>query len=183
MGFSSKGVSSENSSAKIKLGEKVLVTLSKVEVDKDGNLFISVSNKSGMMKHKEFNIDPSDPKYNADWAATEVERIKHVATCFIDEEDIDEIEAADFNGWAQQLALLLEPHYGKTFTCKIVRNKKNWPSFPTFTNFASSEKEERDWGTDASYDFYEYEAEPNAKKDADKDGGSAPEAKSEDDEF
>jgi hypothetical protein len=183
MGFSSKGVSSKNSNAKIKLGEKCLVKLDKFEVDDKGNLYICVSNDSGSMRHMEYNIDPTDPKYVAKYAATEVERIKHVACCFIDEEDIDAIEAPNFKGWAEQLTLLLTPHFGGVFTLKIVKNKKNWPSLPMFTNFASSELSPCDWSTDEGYDIYEYSASPDSDKEADKDQVDSKSQEASDDDF
>jgi hypothetical protein len=181
--FSSKGVKSRNNNSKIELGERVACTLDKMSVEADGHLTFNVSNDTGVMSHKELSIDPTHPSYNEKYAADKIERIKHVCCCFIDEEDIDDIEAPDFKSWAEQLVSMMTPHFGGSMVAKIVRSKKNWPTFPLYTNFCSSEKAPAGWTTNPTYDIYEYSSEPSAKDNADKDDQVKPQAKSDDDEF
>ena len=139
MGFSTKGVSATNEKAQLVAGEKVVAIFESAKVDEKGHLVLQIRNASGGMKVTEFNIDPAHPKYQEKYADYQMSRIKHVACGFVSAETVDAVVGADYAGWAKQLVEVLRPHFGKSATWKITLNNKNFPGFPMFPNFISTE--------------------------------------------
>lgn len=166
--FSTKGREATNAGGKMKPGERENVIFVSVEVDDKGDMYFNFKNDSGVMRHKEFAIDPTHEAFKPENADRTMNRIYHIACGLAPQKSVDAIngDGVPFATWAGQLAALLNQKAGLEGQAKIVVHK-NFPTFPLFPNFFSSELNKCDWTSNPAYDKYEYEAvKPDAEGDA-----------------
>lgn len=160
MNFSSKNVAATNTSSPMKPGPEVKCELTKLEVDEKGNVKVVFQNETGTLSKTEFKIDPTHEKYDAEKSEWTMERLVHIFTAFIPQEQLDTIEETTFEAWAKRAIALVGDNYkGKECTLKVVVNKKNFVDLPTFTNFLSTEFRPCTWNVNPKYDKFEFSAD------------------------
>jgi hypothetical protein len=111
-----------------------------LETASNGNPYLKFhfeGEKGEQVAHTEWPIDPS--KENAEKKIKNfLIRIKHICTKFVPEDAVN-INAADFEGFANQVIALLKPNLNKTkVRLKLIYNYKNYVSVPAYVPFIES---------------------------------------------
>lgn len=168
--FSTKGINANNVNAPMKPGEKVDAVFAKAEVTPEGHIDFFFKNDTGSLKHREFCIDPSHPKFDADNANLSMEKITHICAALVDKTKLDAIngDGVPFATWAGQVAALLTANAAnKPVVIHVIVRDGKFVSFPRYRNFISSDLNECGWTTNPDYHKYEFvKATPDAEGDA-----------------
>lgn len=188
-GFSTKNATGKNTKAVMPPMKRQTAQFVGAEVDDQGNLWFVFKNDAGTYRHKENRIDRSHPSFKS-WMEEELmDRVKHIATGFVDAEDIDGIDTGEdesFEGWARQAVEVLRPSFENKEECeiKLVVNPRNFVDFPKYPDFLSTERRPLNWTDNPKYDKYEFsEKKADANPDGKADSSSKAEAIDEEEDF
>lgn len=167
--FSTRGRSAKSVNNPMKPGKRVKAEFFKAEVTDEGHLDIWFKNDTGSIKHREFCIDPSHPKFDPENADESMDRITHICAAIIDQEATDAIngEGVPFATYAGQLAALLNAEaVGEQVELHVIVKDGQYVSLPRYMNFISSERNFCSWNTNPKHHKYEFvEKKPDAEAD------------------
>ena len=120
--------------------DNVRLTQVTVEEASNGNQYLKFhfeGENGEKLNHTEWPVDPSDQNFEKKMKNFLI-RIKHISTKFVDAEKVN-INAPDFDGFANQLITMLTPNLDNTLVrVKLIYNYRNYVSLPKYVPFIES---------------------------------------------